>query len=239
MKNKLAQQYKQLLGQRAMDIIAHGLGLEKYNPSKKHSKCPFHKEKTPSFKWDSRRLFFKCFGCGEILDIYRYLQEYKGMSFAKAVLEVANMTGGELELSVQTSVIKYKKPNIDTSPLGQNAIKVMNTRKISEQTLHDWKVCQREWNNRECYVFQYFNEKSDLEFVSYREIKQKGGLKGGCEPNTKSILWGMWHIDVSKPVVLTEGQPDAMAIWESGYKNVVSVPHSPQYRFCVWFAPSL
>jgi twinkle protein len=90
--------------------------------------------------------------------------------------------------------------------------------------LHDWKVQQREWNNRQCYVFQYFNEKGELEFVSYREVKQKSGLKGGCEPNTKSILWGMWHIDVTKPVVITEGQPDAMAIWESGYKNVVSVP---------------
>ena len=35
----------------------------------------------------------------------------------------------------------------------------------------------------------------------------------------------MWHIDKDKPLVLTEGQPDAMAVWQSGYKNVVSVPN--------------
>src|SRR5699024_9075982 len=62
-----------------------------------------------------------------------------------------------------------------------------------------------------------------LQFVSYRGLG-KGAIKGGREKNTKSILWGMWNIDKSKPVVITEGQPDAMVVWQSGYKNVVSVP---------------
>lgn len=218
-----ASEYKQRLGERAKNIIAYGLGLDKYKPAKNEACCPFHKEKTPSFKWDSKRLQWKCFGCGETMDIYRYYTEFKHMTFIEAVKEVAEMTGGEVELTVHRPIVEYRKPVVETKELSHTAIQYMESRKISLQTLNDWKVKQRTWNGKECFVFQYFDENDDLVFVSYRETK-KGGLKGGCEPETKQILWGMWHIDKSKPVVITEGQPDALAIWEAGYKNVVSVP---------------
>ena len=57
-----------------------------------------------------------------------------------------------------------------------------------------------------------------LIYVSYRGCG-KGAIKGGCEPNTKPILWGIQHIDKDKPLVITEGQPDAMAVYEAGYKK--------------------
>lgn len=218
-----AYEYKQRLGERAKDIIAYGLGLDKYRPGKNEACCPFHREKTPSFKWSPKGYFWKCFGCGQLLDIYRYFTEFRHMSFTEAVKEVAGLTGGEVELSVHRPVVEYRKPKIETQELSQEAVQYMESRKISLQTLNDWKVKQRTWGSKECYVFQYFNQDNELDFVSYREIK-KGGLKGGCEPETKQILWGIWHIDPDKPVIITEGQPDAMAIWEAGYKNVVSVP---------------
>ncbi len=218
-----AQEYKQRLGDRARDIIAYGLGLDKYRPSRNEALCPFHREKTPSLKWDSKHYTWKCFGCGETLDIYRYLTEFKHMSFPEAVREAANMVGGEVKLTTYKPVTEYRKPNIETCDLSQEAIQYMASRKISLQTLNDWRVKQKVWNGKECFVFQYFDDNNELQFVSYREIK-KGGLKGGCEKNTKPILWGMWHINRKKPVAIVEGQLDAMSIWEAGYKNVVSVP---------------
>jgi DNA primase len=68
-----------------MNLIAQGLVLHKYNPYKKEACCPFHKEKTPSFKWNDESNSWKCFGCGETLDIYRYLTEFRNMSFTEAV----------------------------------------------------------------------------------------------------------------------------------------------------------
>ena len=67
-----SQLYKERLGQRAKDIIAHGLGLEKYKPHKNEACCPFHKEQNPSFKWYKEGLVWKCFACNETLDIYRF-----------------------------------------------------------------------------------------------------------------------------------------------------------------------
>src|SRR4030067_2762207 len=122
MDRDLAAEYKKKLGNRAMDIIAMGLGVNNYRPHKKEASCPFHKDKTPSLKWDSKKMFWKCFSCGESLDIYRYLEEFKGMGFMEAKAEVAGLTGGEIELSVQTTVVKYKKPSIDVGSLSSQAI---------------------------------------------------------------------------------------------------------------------
>ena len=35
----------------------------------------------------------------------------------------------------------------------------------------------------------------------------------------------MWMVDRDKPLVITEGQPDAMAVWQAGYTNMISVPN--------------
>lgn len=47
--------------------------------------CPFHEEKTPSFKVfpDSQR--FHCFGCGKSGDVITFIQELRGISFRDAL----------------------------------------------------------------------------------------------------------------------------------------------------------
>ncbi len=226
-----AQELKQELGNRAKDIILQGLGLRE-NREKKIS-CPLHKEKTPSMSWYDKGFMWKCFGCGEQIDIYRYYTEFENMTFTEAMGKVTELLGKPVEL-FKKSKEKFLLPNIKVKELEQPFIDYMAIRKITKETLYYWKVKQHTWEIKdkksgkvikksEVYVFQYFDDKGDLIYVSYRGLG-KDGIKGGCEPKTKSILWGMWHIDKTKPLVITEGQPDAMAVWQSGYKNVVSVP---------------
>lgn len=218
-----ANEYKKRLGERAKEIITYGIGLNKYSSTKNQACCPFHKEKTPSFKWHSKSYNWKCFSCGETLDIYRYYIEFRNMKFLEAVKEVANMTGGVIQVDHQKPKVEYKKPNIKIESLTADAIEYMKLRKISEETLNEWKVVQRIWNGKPNYVFQYFDENNELQHVSYRGIG-KGGTKGGCEKDTKAILWGIWRVKKDEPLIIVEGQLDALAVSESGYQNVVSVP---------------
>lgn len=51
--------------------------------------CPFHNEKTPSFAVDETKGIYKCFGCGKGGNHFRFLMEYKNMTFAEAVEYVA------------------------------------------------------------------------------------------------------------------------------------------------------
>ena len=51
--------------------------------------CPFHKEKTPSFKVENERRLYKCFGCGAGGDAFKWLTETEGLTFPEAVEKLA------------------------------------------------------------------------------------------------------------------------------------------------------
>jgi DNA primase len=51
--------------------------------------CPFHQEKSPSFKVSSDRQLYHCFGCGKGGNVFSFLMEHEGMTFADAVRYLA------------------------------------------------------------------------------------------------------------------------------------------------------
>src|SRR6266436_2810153 len=58
--------------------------------------CPFHKEKSPSFKVENERRTYHCFGCGAGGDAFKWLQETEGLSFPESVQRLAREAGVEL-----------------------------------------------------------------------------------------------------------------------------------------------
>jgi DNA primase len=58
--------------------------------------CPFHGEKSPSFKVENERRAYKCFGCGVGGDAFKWLIETEGVSFPEAVERLASEAGVEL-----------------------------------------------------------------------------------------------------------------------------------------------
>ncbi len=58
--------------------------------------CPFHNEKSPSFKVNDDRGRYHCFGCGKDGDIVTFLMETEGLSFPEAVERLAGLAGLEL-----------------------------------------------------------------------------------------------------------------------------------------------
>src|SRR5260370_37898693 len=57
--------------------------------------CPFHNERTPSFKVENERRRYKCFGCGAGGDAFRWVMETEGLSFPEAVERLAGEGGVE------------------------------------------------------------------------------------------------------------------------------------------------
>ncbi len=58
--------------------------------------CPFHKEKSPSFKVENERRAYHCFGCGAGGDAFKWLQETEGLTFPESVERLAGEAGVEL-----------------------------------------------------------------------------------------------------------------------------------------------
>jgi DNA primase len=59
--------------------------------------CPFHEERTPSFKVNPRDKLYFCFGCEASGDVFRFVEEKEGLDFPGAVESLAERFGVELE----------------------------------------------------------------------------------------------------------------------------------------------
>lgn len=55
--------------------------------------CPFHTEKTPSFKVNPDRQIYHCFGCGKGGNVFSFLMEHERLSFVEAVRFLAQRAG--------------------------------------------------------------------------------------------------------------------------------------------------
>lgn len=51
--------------------------------------CPFHGERTPSFKVDLAEPFWKCHGCGAGGDVFDFVERFDGLPFKDALRELA------------------------------------------------------------------------------------------------------------------------------------------------------
>lgn len=72
------------------DVVIAKLGA----PSKQDGRslwwcCPFHSERTASFKVDRKEPYFVCFGCGARGDVFAFLQRTEGTEFRDALRELA------------------------------------------------------------------------------------------------------------------------------------------------------
>ncbi|MFY0682996.1 MAG: DNA primase [Balneola sp.] len=55
--------------------------------------CPYHDEKTPSFNVTPRLGIYKCFGCGESGDVFKFVMDQDGIGFTEAVRQLADRYG--------------------------------------------------------------------------------------------------------------------------------------------------
>lgn len=120
----------------------------------------------------------------------------------------------------------YARPNPeDVLPLTETALNYLGQRKLSPETLAAYKVgCDANGN----IVFPFYRD-DKLIYVKYREPKafDKATSKMGKEwqmANTQPILFGMDLVSFHKPLIITEGEIDALSLYEAGVTNAVSVP---------------
>ncbi len=76
--------------------------------------CPFHKEKTPSFKVEHARTHYHCFGCGAHGDAIDFVSKLEKISFAEAVERLTGDSGHSTPLRIVT---RNEKPvDLNTDP---------------------------------------------------------------------------------------------------------------------------
>jgi DNA primase len=127
--------------------------------------CPFHSEKTPSFTVSEEKQIFHCFGCHTGGNIFKFLMEYKKISFIESVQELAEQQGIEIEYDqaayteqqseqeilydINTEAARYYLNNLLNDDEGETARKYLEKRNVKIQTMKTFGLgySLRGWEN--------------------------------------------------------------------------------------------
>lgn len=139
--------------------------------------CPFHQEKTPSFTVSEEKQIYHCFGCGAGGNVFKFLMEFKNISFVEAVQEVAEQVGikitydkevdsryqqeQEILYDINVLAAKYFSNTLLNSEEGETARSYFKKRKIKTQIqkIFGLGYARSEWEN---LLFYLTENKVDL-----------------------------------------------------------------------------
>ncbi|HEY0073536.1 MAG TPA: DNA primase [Abditibacteriaceae bacterium] len=99
-----------------VEVIEQFVALRPAGNNRFKACCPFHDEKTPSFYVSRDKGFYKCFGCGESGDSFKFLQKIENLSFVEAKRQLAEKYGIELraqrDLSPEQQVVLAERDRL-------------------------------------------------------------------------------------------------------------------------------
>lgn len=84
--------------------------------------CPFHKEKTPSFRVNEEKRYFKCFGCDAAGDVFDFVMAMEGITFPEAVKRVAERCGITIEAGRHKGIPGFSREMADQAQLYRIAL---------------------------------------------------------------------------------------------------------------------
>lgn len=220
---------KEKIGDNAIERIVKHYNLENYDPERKSASCPFHTDKTPSLIWNDKDKAFKCFSCSRRISILDMYIETEG-SYSKAVKRLCSETGvnidtKSIERNKDDYFVNYKYPKPEQNKTRDIVDQYCAKRGISKETLDYMGVKQDPHGN---VTFEFHDLDGELVCKKYRLSKTpKNGMPKmwwDKDSDKCPVLYNIDKVDITKPVVITEGMFDTLSVFESGYTNVVSIP---------------
>ncbi len=160
-----------------VEVIGRRLALRKTGTSFSAS-CPFHPDRTPSFRVypDSRR--FKCFGCGARGDAFEFLQRFEGKDFKTVVRELASEAGIVIDGSSPNGAAAPPTSSLERAceaalahwegrlwgPEGEPARRYVSSRGVDETTARRFQLgyAPQDWHDLESALVAKGFQQDDL-----------------------------------------------------------------------------
>jgi DNA primase len=152
--------------------------------------CPFHSEKTPSFMVNEEMGLYKCFGCGEGGDVFKFLMEIEGIDFREALERLAEKAGVKLinrrrddnderakMLEVMDLAARYFHWLLTEGNAGAGAREYLKSRKINEKLMETFNLgfAMQSWDSLTNYLIKKKGYSEELlEKVGLVSRKMKG-----------------------------------------------------------------
>lgn len=186
--------------------------------------CPFC---GPNTKRDNQYKFYmniddgayKCYrenhcgASGSFIDLLKHFDEYED---------------NYKPIKKQNKTNEYPQFDVELKEPSEKLLKYMKSRGISKETILNHNVKTIEVYGEEKIAFVYY-KKDDYDKKHKVAIKHRNFKKGADKEYRQikggiAVLWELEDCDSQKPLVITEGEVDKLALNEAGIKNVTSVP---------------
>lgn len=177
--------------------------------------CPNHKE--PQFYINLNNGAWHCKRC-----------EKKGMNLKRLAFALGLVT---LQDPIKSTHIYVADKDITSyqESLEQNkeALEYLtNVRCFSRGVIKQFKLGHRTLDGQPVIVIPYFDQHGTCVGMKYDFFKRPAGTeKYRKEKGTKTQAFNLNYVDLNRPLVITEGEYDAISAFQFGYDNVVSVPN--------------
>ena len=120
--------------------------------------CPFHGEKTPSFNVVEDKQFYHCFGCGRSGDVFKFIEDYRGVSFMEAVQIVGEQAGIPVQslppsqsrpqqadgkqpfYEIHQEATKFYHAILMTTKMGEEARQYLYDRGLDDEVLRHFQI---------------------------------------------------------------------------------------------------
>ena len=203
--------------------------------------CPFHGEKTPSFNVVEERQFYHCFGCGKSGDVFKFIEEYRGVSFMDAVQIVADRAGFPLEIKhsrkelsththphqalydIHAEAARFYHAVLMTTKIGEEARSYLYERGLTDEVIKHFQIGLAPNENN--YLYKSVSGKFD------EQVIMNSGLFNLADNN---LVYDAFQNRIMFPLANDKGQVIAFSgrIWQASdieqkvakYKNSRSTP---------------
>lgn len=200
--------------------------------------CPFHQEKTPSFTVSEEKQIYHCFGCGAGGNVFKFLMDYKNISFVEAVEEIAEHVGikiqydsapseqqNELEVFYEINLLaaRFFSDQLLKSETGESAREYLKNRGIKLQTQKIFGI-----------GFAPFSRESFLNLAKENKIDlQKAKQLGLIDTNDKGEYYDKFRGRIIFPIFSPNGRVIAFGgrifSGETNAAKYLNSPESPVY----------
>lgn len=203
--------------------------------------CPFHGEKTPSFNVVEEKQFYHCFGCGKSGDVFKFIEDYRGVSFMDAVQIVADRAGIPLEIEhsrteqsthtnphqalydIHTEAARFYHAVLMTTKIGEEARSYLYERGLTDEVIKHFQIGLAPNENN--YLYRSVSGKFD------EHVIMNSGLFNLADNN---LVYDAFQNRIMFPLTNDAGQVIAFSgrVWQANdieqkvakYKNSRSTP---------------
>lgn len=234
----IIKEAKQIYGDKAKEVIVNDWPLEAYD-GKNKARSPFNSDTTASCMWNQKELCWKDFSSGRVIGILDLFQHKYGDTYKEAIMRLCEETGVSLpDDGNWTGYNKgellpknYRYPYITEHSFNErkDVEEYLGKRGLSVATLDHFGIKEDEHKN---IVFEFFDADNILLSVklrpSHRIKPSEPKMFWQKDSDNCPLLFNVNRVNFEQPLVITEGNIDAMSVFEAGYYNVVSIPGGVQ-----------